>query len=273
MVPQEQHPTCHGGPNPGETSPIHSCTCHPREHNPHLTRDIILETPVPSCARDENRAVVPDSAPAVSESNPSINTSLVYSTLASANGNLSPTCEDSTVNANKQTSFSSDICNTATEEAVLDMDYPIRGTISPLTNKMAVKRSLGTVDEVSFVFGRPVSPTNEHDIRCNPPQSFTNPGIARCMSASPARYIPGYCLQRPMSPNSDVLPVRRGIVLGARRVLSPPPVLGVGAAAEPRMHNQGGICCEHCNGCLVELKRQALRLMFPDNDSGSHLAQ
>ncbi|ESO85458.1 hypothetical protein LOTGIDRAFT_154951 [Lottia gigantea] len=30
---------------------------------------------------------------------------------------------------------------------------------------------------------------------------------------------------------------------------------------------QGGVCCEHCNSCLIELKRQALRIMFP-GDSG-----
>ncbi|XP_076464900.1 uncharacterized protein LOC143296727 [Babylonia areolata] len=36
---------------------------------------------------------------------------------------------------------------------------------------------------------------------------------------------------------------------------------------------EGGVCCEQCHACLVDLKRQALRLMFPDSSSGACLAQ
>lgn len=159
--------------------------------------------------------------------------------------------------------------------AISEKDYPIRGTISPLSNTVAVKRSVGPVDEVSFVFGRPASPTSEQAARGNGShqQHYSNPGIVRCLSPSAGRYMSGSYSARPLSPSSDVLPMRRVGTLTDRRVLSPPPILGVGAAAEPRIHHQGGICCEHCNGCLVELKRQALRLMFPDNGEGGHLAQ
>ncbi|KAK6182781.1 hypothetical protein SNE40_010389 [Patella caerulea] len=31
---------------------------------------------------------------------------------------------------------------------------------------------------------------------------------------------------------------------------------------------QSGVCCEHCNNCLIDLKRQALRIMFPVNSRG-----
>ncbi|GFO04800.1 hypothetical protein PoB_003130500 [Plakobranchus ocellatus] len=160
-------------------------------------------------------------------------------------------------------------------------DYPIRGTISPLSSKMAVKRSVGSVDEVSFVFGRPASPTSEDQsaTQCSAPK-YPSGGYSssQCMSPS-GRVVGAYGysrkLVRPRSPSSDVLPQRRshGMYRDSRRVLSPPPVLGVGSAAEPRIHQQGGACCEHCNGCLVELKRQALRLMFPDNGADGHLAQ
>ncbi|CAG5125156.1 unnamed protein product, partial [Candidula unifasciata] len=177
---------------------------------------------------------------------------------------------------NKVTTSLVDNCTSTNSSSLVVMDYPIRGTMHPLTNKVAVKRSVGPVDEVSFVFGRPASPSNEPAMNCSTPKTYTNPGIMRCMSPSSIRYISGPYSSRPMSPSSDVLPARR-VLPGAdypdRRVLSPPPLLGLGAAAEPRIHHQGGICCEHCNGCLVELKRQALRLMFPDNGSGRHLIQ
>ncbi|XP_035824100.1 uncharacterized protein LOC101851541 [Aplysia californica] len=166
---------------------------------------------------------------------------------------------------------SSQVSKDAPAHVSSGVDYPIRGTMSPLTNKVAVKRSIGPVDEVSFVFGRPASPmmSGEQVMRCSSPQ-MKNLGLARCMSPSTGRYVSGYS-SRPMSPSSDVLPVRRALSSGGqpdRRVMSPPPVLGVGTAAEARIHQHGGICCEHCNSCLVELKRQALRLMFPENGSG-----
>ncbi|XP_059172554.1 kinesin-like protein KIF26B isoform X2 [Physella acuta] len=157
-----------------------------------------------------------------------------------------------------------------TRTSFSDMDYPIRGTMSPLS-AVAVKRSVGPVDEVSFVFGRPASPTGDTVVR--PAQQYNSAGLVRCMSPSAGRYMTGHYNPRPLSPSSDVLPIRRPGTYASRRVLSPPPQLGFGAAAEPRIHHQGGICCEQCNGCLVELKRQALRLMFPDTGAGSHLAQ
>ncbi|KAK3772669.1 hypothetical protein RRG08_016081 [Elysia crispata] len=161
--------------------------------------------------------------------------------------------------------------------------YPIRGTISPLSSctKMAVKRSVGPVDEVSFVFGRPDSPSAEGQFAVHySAPLYSNNGYSRSRCISPAGI--GYGARgfsrksgRPRSPNSDVLPQRRGVEMcrDSRRVLSPPPVLGVGSAAEARLVPHGRACCDHCNGCLVELKRQALRLMFPDTGADGHLAQ
>lgn len=266
MIPLdlEQYVTCHELPAVGasvnQSGQCFTCV--------HVTSDVNLNTPLPGPARNENSAGL-----SPKDDNPSANTP----TPDAAVSKSCATCQGPTGDVGNTVTNSATCCNTNIVTAsVVDADYPIRGTISPLTSKVAVKRSVGPVDEVSFVFGRPASPTSEQVMRCGSPQTFVNPGIARCMSPSPARYIPGHYPSRPRSPSSDVLPRRRGVALGAypdRRVLSPPPLLGVGAAAEPRIHHQGGICCEHCNGCLVELKRQALRLMFPDNGTGGHLAQ
>ncbi|CAL1538563.1 unnamed protein product, partial [Lymnaea stagnalis] len=91
-----------------------------------------------------------------------------------------------------------------TPTAISEKDYPIRGTISPLTNTVAVKRSVGPVDEVSFVFGRPASPTSEQAPRGNGSlQHYSNPGIVRCLSPSAGRYMAGHYSARPLSPSSD----------------------------------------------------------------------
>ncbi|GFR91811.1 LOW QUALITY PROTEIN: hypothetical protein ElyMa_004337500 [Elysia marginata] len=165
------------------------------------------------------------------------------------------------------------------ENRSIQSDYPIRGTISPLSgcSKVAVKRSVGPVDEVSFVFGRPASPGPEAQIAYPSSGYFRN----RCVPASSlgfgARGFPRKS-GRARSPSSDVLPARReGLEASrarasARRVLSPPPALG-SAMAECRLLSQGRASCDQCNSCLVELKRQALRLMFPDSDTDAHLAQ
>ncbi|KAK7473914.1 hypothetical protein BaRGS_00034819, partial [Batillaria attramentaria] len=98
-------------------------------------------------------------------------------------------------------------------------DYPIRGTMSPLTSHVS-----GSVRR----------------------------GGGRTVSASASA---------------------SGQVVVEREVLSPPPTSSLSSWGEGRMQLQGGVCCEHCNGCLIELKRQALRLMFPDNGNGTCLAQ
>lgn len=159
------------------------------------------------------------------------------------------------------------------------MDYPIRGTISPLTDNDRRKNMNGTVDDISFVFGRPASPVSD------------TTALRRCMS-------PPYRDRRAMSPaSSDV---------GYQRCMSPPyrdrqvmsPVMDVkrpnGIYSKPPIHPHhsprrekdsnliydkamscspptnegkllhGGICCEHCNNCLLDFKRQALRLLHLD---------
>ena len=160
-------------------------------------------------------------------------------------------------------------------------DYPIRGTMSPLTCRVGGRRGEGGDpgggggpggdggggggggEALSFVFGRPASSDAAVSGRCvSPPASLPPPA------------------KRPLSPASrDALPLRRsasgGGVVVEREVLSPPPASSLSSSSwwgEGRML-QGGVCCEQCNGCLIELKRQALRLMFPDNGNGACLAQ
>ena len=168
--------------------------------------------------------------------------------------------------------------------APAEPDYRILGTISPLSScsKLAVKRSVGPVDEVSFVFGRPSSPSAAAGQNSALEYTVSGSGYSRNRCLSPSGITlgsRGFSRRsgRPRSPSSDVLPQRRGFesYKDTRRVLSPPPALGLGSAAEARMvYQQGGAaCCESCNGCLVELKRQALRLMFPDTGTDAHLAQ
>lgn len=118
------------------------------------------------------------------------------------------------------------------------MDYPIRGTMSPLTNQIVVKRSIGPVDEVSFVFGRPASPRSER-------------AATRCLSPISDK--------RSFATSSDILPLKNSHSHGERY---PQPSVGVGGGG-----NMGGILCENCNSCLIDLKRQALRLVFPDNEA------
>ncbi|XP_033736356.1 kinesin-like protein KIF26B isoform X2 [Pecten maximus] len=106
------------------------------------------------------------------------------------------------------------------------MDYPIRGTFSPLTDGGQVKFTDENATELSFVFGRPASPVNDRSMqrclsppsgrnqqRCLSPESEHNPqrcksppsdrGLQRCMSP-PSGKNPQRCL----SPESDHDPLR-----------------------------------------------------------------
>ncbi|KAK6182778.1 hypothetical protein SNE40_010388 [Patella caerulea] len=119
------------------------------------------------------------------------------------------------------------------EDLAEDEDYPIRGTISPLTNQR-IQRSLDqTGNELSFVFGRPSSPCVDQTID------------GRCLSPINE--------QRPLSPSSEMFAMKQDVCNMASD-----------KGIEGRVV-QGGVCCEHCNNCLIDLKRQALRIMFPDN--------
>lgn len=170
-------------------------------------------------------------------------------------------------------------------------DYPIRGTMSPLTSEVGgglggrgeggCKGQGGESGEdggptLSFVFGRPATP--DFKVRCSSPPVSISPHP----HSHPHTHHHHHHTQhphpsslptskRPLSPQSrDGLPARRSASGGnghviEREVMSPPPLSSWG---EGRMVQGGGVCCEQCNGCLIEFKRQALRLMFPDNGSG-----
>ena len=158
-------------------------------------------------------------------------------------------------------------------------DYPIRGTMSPLTCQVGGRRGgeggggpdseEGGGEALSFVFGRPATSDAA--------------SVGRCVS--PPASLPSS--KRPLSPASrDCIPIRRsasggGGMVVEREVLSPPPASSLSLSSSSSSSSswgesrilQGGVCCEQCNGCLIELKRQALRLMFPDNGNGACLAQ
>lgn len=121
---------------------------------------------------------------------------------------------------------------------------PHRRHYSHLPEPTPVKRCVGPVNEVSIVYRRPSSPSGEATKR--PP-----------VPLSPHVHIVDGSSKRPMSPASEPLPSRQAAIGLGARCLSPP------SGAETEM-SVVGVCCEHCNNCLIELKRQALRLMFPD---------
>lgn len=269
-----QHEICHAMPKDDGSSLHEQCLSNGEIH---VSSEGTLDECVDRSSNVETNAGISSCRAPVSVDNASLDTPVPTVATDKCDSEESNTIKGKSDDIrNKVGNSVVDNYTSTTSPSVVIMDYPIRGTIHPLTNKVAVKRSVGPVDEVSFVFGRPASPTSDSAMNYSPPKAYSNPGIARCMSPSPMRYMSGQYQSRPMSPSSDVLPNRRNMPTGDfpdRRVLSPPPLLGLGAAAEPRIHNQGGICCEHCNGCLVEFKRQALRLMFPDSGCGRHLGQ
>ena len=129
-----------------------------------------------------------------------------------------------------------------------EMDYTILGTISPVNDLS--QRGDKSKEEMSFVLGRPASPMS-------PP---VETGLKRCLS-------PPYEPPRPLSPTVEVVnPVKR--MMGNKN-RSLPPLPPSRRREVPQ--NPLGIMCEGCNNCLVELKRQALRLMYPDSTQGDKL--
>lgn len=156
--------------------------------------------------------------------------------------------------------------------SAIEQDYPIRGTISPLTAHVggAVRQRDGgrgdhdededeEMEELSFVFGRPATSEAAFYDRCvSPPLT--------CDSDKPPFSREPLPIRRSASANASTS------VVVEREVMSPPPSASMWTLGEGRML-QGGVCCEQCNACLIQFKRQALRLMFPDNGSGACLAQ
>ncbi|KAL3873291.1 hypothetical protein ACJMK2_036427, partial [Sinanodonta woodiana] len=117
-----------------------------------------------------------------------------------------------------------------------DVVYPICGTISPLINQGYSNDNM-EVGNVPFVFGRPSTPTNGY-------------GLKQCMS-------PPAFEERLMLPVTSIVPPKKYSRNKQRQV-----ALSPGSGDKLR---QGGICCERCNNCLIDLKRQALQLMHPEN--------
>ena len=125
------------------------------------------------------------------------------------------------------------------------MDYTILGTISPLND--VPQKGDNSKEEMSFVIGRPASPMS-------PP---IETGLKRCFS-------PPYEPPRPLSPVVQVVHPTKRMMGNRSRGLPPlPPSRRREAPLNPL-----GIMCEGCNNCLLELKRQALRLMYQENPHG-----
>ncbi|XP_065943161.1 kinesin-like protein KIF26B isoform X2 [Magallana gigas] len=120
-----------------------------------------------------------------------------------------------------------------------NMDYTISGTISPLPGIHESSGKRGTESKISFVFGRPPSPTS----RCmSPPQENHVHAVARKGPGPPSRYR-----GRNGKPPVYVPPNKSAKV---------PYLAIVGMIGNPGLQ-----CCDQCVACLVDLKQQALHLM------------
>lgn len=117
-------------------------------------------------------------------------------------------------------------------------DHLLRRTMHASGECRQIKRCVGPVSEI---FDRPTSPMSDTAIRvCLPPRSD-----------SP---------KRPMSPMTDI------VTLATRKQHQPQPMERFISFSSTNDETiiQGGICCERCNNCLIDLKRQALRCILPD---------
>ena len=130
------------------------------------------------------------------------------------------------------------------------MDYTVLGTISPLNDKSCDKNQ-----EMSFVLGRPPSsslPGSESRIkRCLSPQSDHQP-LLPSNSLMPSKKVTSGNHGNKIRPQADVSPMPRGQGMSQK---------------EKEISNPPGIMCEGCNNCLVDFKRQVLRMVYPDNSA------
>ena len=171
-----------------------------------------------------------------------------------------------------ETTFDEDVDIDISSHANNIMNYPICGTISPLTDSKGQSKASGSRsnDSISFVFGRPSSPVSER-------------GLDRCRS-------PPEAVRRALSPVTDITPIRRRSVNGKPPIGGPPSrrrnrnhgpasdsgiITGMQTSGPFMMdvmrHN--GIYCEQCNVCLTDFKRQALRLLYPDGPRGGAMVK
>lgn len=126
------------------------------------------------------------------------------------------------------------------------MDYTVLGTISPLNAR--VGQGDDDKEEMSFVLGH-----------TNSPGVMAESGLKRCLS--PQSEV------RPTSPCPNSGPSKRQApALRGKKVAE---VLPAVRAPKPSraIVKQVGIMCEGCNNCLLDLKRQALRLVYPENSA------
>lgn len=107
-----------------------------------------------------------------------------------------------------------DIQETDVKDQASDMDYTISGTISPLPGIHESPGKRGTESKISFVFGRPPSPTS----RCmSPPRENHVPAVARkgpyfiSVSSVITRYI-FICKNRTKNPTHFMYLFHRKIV-------------------------------------------------------------
>lgn len=124
------------------------------------------------------------------------------------------------------------------------MDFTVLGTISPLNERN--NQNGNSKEELSLVLGRPMSPVS------------SDVGLKRCLS-------PGV---EPKSTSSahDSMPTTKRVAGTRNRHI---PFASPNRESKQReANNQVGIMCEGCNNCLLDLKRQALRLTYPDNKHG-----
>ncbi|XP_053396929.1 kinesin-like protein KIF26B isoform X2 [Mercenaria mercenaria] len=135
-----------------------------------------------------------------------------------------------------------------TKPEYASMDYTVLGTISPLNGRNG--QNDNSKEEMSLVLGRPLSPV------------ANDSGLKRCLSPNDAN--------RPLSPSSESLPTKRVAGNRGRQI----PVLSPNTREQKlkEITNHVSIMCEGCNNCLLDLKRQALRLIYPDSAHGEPIA-
>lgn len=138
---------------------------------------------------------------------------------------------------------------TCVKKEYASMDYTVLGTISLLKDGNGQTNNLK--EEMSLVLGRrPMSPV------------VNDSGLKRCLSPP---YDP-----RPLSPSSESVPTKR--VAGNRNRQIPLVTPNVREQKLREITNHVSIMCEGCNNCLLDLKRQALRLFYPDATHGEPIA-
>ena len=140
------------------------------------------------------------------------------------------------------------------------MDYTVVGTISPLHAKAG--QGDRDKEEMSFVLGHSnTSPMSPVSAVVSP--VVVESGLKRCLSPQ------GDTRQKSPYPNSGSSK-RAAPAVKTRQVAEVLPAVRSTKPKEVTKHV--GIMCEGCNNCLLDLKRQALRLVYPENSAAGPTA-